>query len=303
MSSLLDQVRAKQKELDSKRAKDFSVTPPAGNSRWRILPHWSGDLENLPVHDFGQHFIKDPHSKEVKAVVVCNAKTFADHCEVCDQIASLKAEAMGAGNEEMVQYYNEARSAQKHLVNAVRWEKDKGYHDEVVTLALPMTAFEQLMGLVATYYAEGVNLFDMEGGHDIIIMRNGSGRNTKYTVMAAPTASVIDSKYQEKAQNLEEYVNQINEEKTRAALAALGVRKSPATAALPAAVTGAAAVTPAATATPTPEEVAAATAAVETAEAETVSEGPESVADALGDVDLDDLDLGDLSDADLSDVI
>jgi hypothetical protein len=300
MSSLLDQVRAKQKELDSKRSKDFSITPPAGNSRWRILPHWSGDLENLPVHDFGQHFIKDPHSKEVKAVVVCNAKTFADQCEVCDQIASLKADAMGAGNEEMVQYYNEARSAQKHLVNAVRWEKDKGYHDEVVTLALPMTAFEQLMGLVATYYAEGVNLFDMEGGHDIIIMRNGSGRNTKYTVMAAPTASVIDSKYQEKAQNLEEYVNQINEEKTRAALAALGVRPS-ATAALPAAVTGAA--SPALTASPTPAEVSAATVAVEKAEAETVAEGPESVADALGDVDLDDLDLGDLSDADLSDVI
>lgn len=298
MSSLLDQVRAKQKELDSKRAKDFSVTPPAGNSRWRILPHWSGDLENLPVHDFGQHFIKDPTSKEVKAVVVCAAKTFGEPCEVCDQIASLKAESMASGHEEMVQYYNEARSAQKHLVNAVRWEKGSGYHDEVTTLALPMTAFEQLMGLVATYYAEGVNLFDMESGHDIIIMRNGSGRNTKYTVMAAPTASAIDGKYQERIQNLEEYVNQINEEKTRAALAALGVTRSPATAALPASVT-----TAAGGPTASAAEVEAATAAVEKAEAEVVAEGPESVADALGDVDLDDLDLGDLSDADLSDVI
>ena len=298
MSSLLDQVRAKQKELDSKRAKDFSVTPPPGNSRWRILPHWSGDLENLPVHDYGQHFIKDQNSKEVKAVVVCAAKTFGEPCEVCDQIASLKAEAMGAGQEDMVQYYNEARSAQKHLVNAVRWEKDKGYHDEVVTLALPMTAFEQLMGLVATFYAEGTNLFDMESGHDIIIMRNGSGRNTKYTVMAAPKSSAIDGNYQERIQNLEEYVNQINEEKTRAALAALGVTRSPATAALPAAVT-----TAAGGPTASAAEVEAAAAAVEKAEATTVSEGPESVADALGDVDLDDLDLGDLSDADLSDVI
>ena len=143
-----------------------------------------------------------------------------------------------------------------------------------------MTAFEQLMGLVATYYAEGVNIFDPDGGHDIIIRRQGSGRNTTYTVMAAPTASAIDKGYLEKAENLEDYVNQINEEKMRTALAALrGSSPTTAPAALPASV-----------ATPEP------------AKAETVSEGPESVADALGDVDLDDLDLDDV-DADLADVM
>ena len=285
MSSLLDQVRAKQKELDSKRSRDFSVTPPPGNSRWRILPHWSGDADNLPSHDFGQHFIKDQGTKEVRAVVVCNSKTYAEPCEVCNQIATLKAEAIATGHEELVQYYNDAQSAQKHLVNAVRWEKGSGYADEVVTLALPMTAFEQLMGLVATFYAEGTNLFDMESGHDIIIMRNGSGRNTKYTVMAAPKSSSIEDKYQERIVNLDDYVNQINEEKTRAALAALGGSRASATA-LPASVAS-----PAAEAT------------VDTAIAEVVSEGPTSAADSLGDVDLDDLDLGDLSDEDLSDVI
>ena len=129
--SLLDRVKAKQQEIDSKRLKDFSVTQPPGNSRWRILPHWSGDLEELPSHDFGQHFIKDPESKEVRAVVVCAAKTYGKDCEVCNQITELKADSMASGNEAMANFYNEARAAQKHLVNAVRWEKDKGYADEV----------------------------------------------------------------------------------------------------------------------------------------------------------------------------
>ena len=167
--SLLDQVKAKQKELDAKKARDFATNPPPGNSRWRILPHWSGDVEQLPVHDYGQHFIKDPDSGEVKAVVVCAAKTHGENCDVCNQIVELKAGAIAAGDEGMEKYYQEARAAQKHLVNAVGWDKGKGYRDEVVTLALPMTAFEQLMGVVETYYAEGVNLFDITAGHDIII--------------------------------------------------------------------------------------------------------------------------------------
>ena len=289
--SLLDQIKAKQKDLDSKRSKDFSVTPPPGNSRWRILPHWSGDVEQLPAHDFGQHFIKDPVTKEVKAVIVCSSKTYGEPCEVCKDVVDLKTSSIAAGDESMANFYWEARAGQKHVVNAVRWEKASGYADEVVTLSLPVTAFEQLMGIVSTYYAEDVNLFDAEKGHDIIIIRSGTGRSTTYSVQAAPTSSVVPAKLVAKAQDLDEYVNQITEEKTRIALSVLrGGAPAAAPAALPHMVT-------AGTAAP------AVTATTATTAAATVSSGPESIADSLGDVDLDELDLDDLVQDDLADVM
>jgi len=283
--SLLDQIKAKQKEMESKKARDFSVSPPPGNSRWRILPHWSGDAEQLPVHDFGQHFIKDPIKKEVQAVVVCAAKTYGTECEVCTQIETLSALAMASNQENEANVLKDARAAQKHLVNAVRWEKGKGYDEEVVQLSLPMTAFEQLMLHVENYLIEGVNIFDMAEGIDVIIVRSGSGRNTTYTVLPAPKSTAIDAKYLEKGVNLEDFVNQINEEKTRKALAALR---------------GTAGALPAASVTALPASVASATpppaAPAESAPEETIAAGPESVADALGDVDLADLDLDDLAD-------
>ena len=290
MSSLLDRVKSKQKAIDAKKARDFAVNPPPGNSRWRILPHWSGDLEQLPAHDYGQHFIKDLETGEVRAVVVCASKTNGEPCEICDQITAMKAEALAAGNQARADAIWEARSSQKHIVNAVRWEKGKGYGEgEVVPLALPSSAFEQLLSTVETYYMESEdNIFDPKTGRDIIIVRSGSGLNTKYQVMAAPAANEVDEAIVAKATDLDEYVNQITEEKKRAALIALNpaaVSGSAATPRLPASVVAAPAVTP------TTTEVVEAAAAVEAAEEPTAP-----VADALGDVDLDDLDLEALSD-------
>lgn len=292
MSTLLDRIKSKQKVLESKRAKDFAVNPPPGNSRWRILPHWTGDLDELPAHDYGQHFIKDLTTGEIRAVVVCAAKTHGEPCAVCDQITKMKSEALAVGNESQAEAIWESRSAQKHLVNAVRWEKGKDYGDgEVVQLALPVTAFEQLLSVVENYYMEGEdNIFDPNTGRDIIIVRSGTGRNTSYTVMAAPAPSKVDESIVAKAVDLEEYVNQITEEKTRAALIALnpGAIAGGTTPALPSAVTAA----PAVAAVPA---AAVPTAAPATAPAP-AAEPTAPVADALGDVDLSDLDLDSLTD-------
>lgn len=291
MSTLLDRIKSKQKVLESKRAKDFAVNPPPGNSRWRILPHWSGDLNELPAHDFGQHFIKDPVTGEIRAVVVCAAKTHGEPCAVCDQITRMKGEALAVGNETQAEAIWESRSAQKHLVNAVRWEKGKDYGDgEVVQLALPVTAFEQLLSVVETYYMEGEdNIFNPNTGRDIIIVRSGTGRNTSYTVMAAPAPSKLDAAIVAKAVDLEEYVNQITEEKTRAALIALNPGAvASTTPRLPASVAA-----PVATITHATAPAASSVVATAAAVAEPVAS---SVAEALGDVDLSDLDLDSLTD-------
>ena len=307
--SLLDALKNKQKDMESKRQRDFAIVPPPGNSRWRIMPSFDGDLDKLPVADFGQHFIKDPTTKETLAVVACAAKTYGTQCDVCDQILTVKAEMLAGGREAEAEVVGEAKAAQKHIVNAAQWTKNTdgtpgGTLGEVKQLALPMTAFEQFMLLVESFLGEGINLFDLNVGFDIIITRAGTGRNTKYTVQAAPTSTIVPAELLTKAVDLDAFVNQITEEKRMKALTALGGPKRPAlaapTPALPATVAPAAPVV-----TPAPAAVVAAAApaaavavASAPAPATPVADvgGAAPAADALGDVDLDDLDLADLDD-------
>jgi len=296
--SLLDALKNKQKDMESKRQRDFAIVPPPGNSRWRIMPSFDGDLDKLPVADFGQHFIKDPTTKETLAVVACAAKTYGTQCDVCDQILTVKAAMLAAGRDAEADVVGEAKAAQKHIVNAAQWTKNAdgapgGTLGEVKQLALPMTAFEQFVLIVESYLGEGINIFDLATGFDVIITRAGTGRNTKYTVQAAPTSSVAPPELLTQAVDLDAFVNQITEEKRLKALSALGGPARPALAApapaLPAAVAPVAAapvVAPAAPVAATPAPVAP------------VADvgGAAPAADALEDVDLDNLDLADLAD-------
>lgn len=319
--SLLDALKAKQTDMESKKQRDFAITPPPGNSRWRIYPSFDGDLEKLPVADFGQHFIKDPKSGETLAVVGCAAKIHGTQCDVCDQIMTVKAGLIAEGRDAEAKIVDEAKSGQKHIVNAVRWTKNSDgspggtYGDKIQQLALPMTGFEQFMLLVESYLAEGINFFDLNTGYDIIITRSGTGRDTKYTVQSAPTSSVAPAELFSQVLDLTAYVNQITEEKRQKALSALGGPKRvalaapAATPALPAAVAPVAIAAPAPTAAaeipaaapaaaPVAVIPAAAPAAVVEVAAAPVADigGAAPAADALADVDLENLDLADLDD-------
>ena len=235
----------------------------------------------------------------------------------------VKAELLAAGREVEAEIVSEAKAAQKHIVNAAPWAKNTdgttgGTLGEVKQLALPMTAFEQFMLIVESYLGEGINIFDLKTGFDIIITRAGTGRNTKYTVQAAPTSSEAPAELLTKAVDLDAFVNQITEEKRARAMSALGGPKrapilAAPTPALPATVVPVATV-PAAAAAPAPAAPAAAAVAAAPAAEPTValSATPEVVpaaaapvvdvgaaapaADSLGDVDLDDLNLDDLGD-------
>lgn len=299
--SLLDALKTKQKDMESKRQRDFAIVPPPGNSRWRVMPSFDGDLDKLPVADFGQHFIKDPTTKETLAVVACAAKTYGTQCDVCDQILTVKAEMIGSGRDAEAEVVGEAKSAQKHIVNAAAWTKNVdgtpgGTLGEVKQLALPMTAFEQFMLIVESYLGEGINIFDMGTGFDIIITRAGTGRNTKYTVQAAPTPTVAPAELLTQAVDLNAFVNQITEEKRAKAMAALGGPKRPALAApavLPASVVPPVVAAPV-VAPPVAPPVVAPVAAPAPAVADVGGVAP--AADALEDVDLENLDLADLED-------
>jgi hypothetical protein len=214
---MLDLLKAKQKELSAKKARDNTVKLPTGTSRWRILPHWSGD-ENagLPSHDYGKHFVKD-FSGEVQAVYICTAKTFGKPCPVCDTIT--KGE-LTATDDNAKQLISGAKAAQRYLVNAVRRNEKGGYEPEVAILELPSGPFDDVISLAAQYASDGINIFSLEEGYDVIFNREGTGLKTKYKAMLAPKSTTLDTGYMSKAANLADYVQQEYEEgKTKALIA------------------------------------------------------------------------------------
>lgn len=275
MSSLLDMLKSKQKELSAKKSRDNTSKIPNGNSRWRILPHWSGD-ENagLPSHDYGKHFVKD-FSGEVQAVYICTAKTFGDTCPVCDAIT--KAE-IGTSDENAKNLLKSAKAAQRYLVNAVQ-RTDKGYASEVVILELPSGPFDDVISLAAQYASDGINIFSLEEGYDIVFNREGTGLKTKYKAMLAPRSSPIDTSYMSKAANLSDYVQQEYEEGKTKALAAIGGLSTASTPMLPRTVS-------ASTESLTPGRV--------TGKASAASKVSRPAEDDALDVDLSEVDLSDL---------
>lgn len=277
MSGLLEALKLKQKGLSARKSRDNTVKLPNGSSRWRLLPHWSGD-ENagLPFHDYGKHFIKD-FSGEVQSVYICTAKTFGKHCPVCDAIT--KSE-LSIHDENAKNLVSNAKAAQRYLVNAVR-RNDKGYEAEVVILELSGSAFEEVVNLAVQYASDGINIFSLEEGYDLIFNREGTGLKTKYKAMLAPRSSPIDVGYMTKVTNLSDYVQQEYEEGKTKALMAISNISGSSTPALPSAVRAS-----------TPEVIPSArvTAAATTA----ASVGVTIDEDTSLDVDLSEVDLTDL---------
>ena len=86
--SLLDSIRSARNT--SKFSGPRAIKPPTGKSRWRVLPHWSGDENKIGFHPFGLHYIKDL-TGEMQAVYLCNDATNNQECEVCARLAIIRA--------------------------------------------------------------------------------------------------------------------------------------------------------------------------------------------------------------------
>jgi hypothetical protein len=284
--SLLASLQKKRQELAAKGGREKTGKLPPGNSRWRILPHWAGKDE-MPSQDYGAHFVKNK-AGEVIAVYICTLRTFGKPCEICDELNTAIA---SASDPELKKQLEEAKSAQRYLLNAVRLNPTTRKYDDAVTLLEVSSPVVTGILSVAMNYAEsdGVNIFDLKEGFDVMIDRQGTGLNTKYNVMPAPKSSSIDPSYMEKITNLDTYVAQEHEEgrvKTLSAIRSqnantpmLAAPRNVTPGALPAAVSGRKA----------PIEGTATT-------VKTAAPADDDVEDALSDLDLSDVDLAGLED-------
>jgi hypothetical protein len=212
MSALLELLKNKKQDLASgKRRK--TVKPAAGRSRWRILQSWRGAGQQF-WHDFGQHFVKNADNT-IAAIYVCTDKTFGRPCPVCDAVQSA---IKGATDDATMELLKEAKSAGRVLLNAV--QLDGPTPGEVQILELAPTVFEQVLGIATEYEEAGESIIMGDGnpGSDIIITREGTGKNTKYQTMLAAKASAVSPDVLTKLHDLDAYVQQESVEQQQRAL-------------------------------------------------------------------------------------
>lgn len=211
MSALLDLLKAKKQDLAAgKRRK--TAKPTEGRTRWRILPSWRGDGQQF-WHDFGQHFVKNA-AKELKAVYICTEKTFGKPCEICD---SLGHAIKGTTDDATMELLKDARSNGRVLLNALHL--DGPTPGEVQILELPPSVFGSIIEIAQEWEEAGESILALgSAGKDIIISREGSGKNTKYVVQVAAKATNVPADVTSRLHNLDEYVQQESLEAQRRAL-------------------------------------------------------------------------------------
>lgn len=219
MAKKLNDIINKVKErAKSSGYKDNAIKPPAGKSVWRILPGWDeADPLNF-FHAFGQHYIKGTDGK-IRTVIGCVDKTYDKHCEICDMIQDAIKSAEGDKERQML---NDMRAQQVYLVNAVAVKENNELGEKPVVLAMPKGLFEQgFMDALSEYEDD---MLDLAEGNDVVITREGTGFDTKYSLVVRSRAksSTIPKSLWQMATNLEEYVRDDFESKRQKAIDAIG---------------------------------------------------------------------------------
>jgi hypothetical protein len=205
---------------------------PSGRSRYRILPSWRGEDQQCWI-DFAQHFVKDSAGK-VKAVYVCDEKTFGRPCDVCQAIDHGIVHSTDDLTKSRLE---EARAGGQVLINVLHL--DGPTPNKVQTLGLTPGTFygKKGVGGVLGSFQDWTNLFDGATGADMIIDKSGAGKEgTVYSVSIVPGKPIDKALYEGKLIDLDKLVARENDKSKLRAIAsvsaisgvpALGVASAP----------------------------------------------------------------------------
>lgn len=215
MTSTLDLIKRKKKEMEAKKASSIRPIKPApGKNMYRILPTWrKGAEENQFWHDFGMHWVRS--EKGGKPIpYLCLDKTYEKECPVCNAIG---AGIRGASDDETINLLKGANASQRFLINVLHLN-DSEKKNEPQIMEIGVTVFDDLISLMEDYG----DVTDLEKGIDIIIKREGKGLDTSYTVLPSPKGPrKVDPSVMEKVADLDAAVAQENEAILKKALNAL----------------------------------------------------------------------------------
>ena len=174
------------------------VKPPAGVSRWRILPGWNPDNRVKFYHEFGQHWIKS--NGELLGTAVCDSVTFGHDCKYCRALGQEFSQMKVAGltkDSAPWKAISEMNAGTTIVVNALCTDGPNKNLEQPVMLSLGKKVFEEFLSNLANALKEGDNILDLEAGSDISIEKTGSGFDTRYSLTLS--SSVIPEAFSSKS--------------------------------------------------------------------------------------------------------
>lgn len=175
-----------------------AVKPPAGESRWRLLPGWRPNDRETFFHSFGRHWIKNPNDLDKPpAVYICERETYGKACAICDAIGE---GIRSTKDDQVLSHLKDMNAERGVLLNAVQIPMVGGKADlskvdptKVTLLSLTPSLFERnLLPLISSRWAEEINMLSLEDGRDIIIRKEGAGLMTRYSIADASKNTAID---------------------------------------------------------------------------------------------------------------
>lgn len=107
--------------------------------------------------------------------------------------------------EDMYHFFREVINSYgrtKYLIMAVVISSDEP--DVVRPVILPKTPLQDIL----TILAEGYELFDIDGGFGLSVIRTGSGLDSKYSVLPSPKAFPLSDELEWPPEDLDEFADQ-----------------------------------------------------------------------------------------------
>ncbi|KLU17194.1 MULTISPECIES: hypothetical protein [Xenorhabdus] len=215
MSTLLELIKGKRKELASKRASRGIDTAKlqSGVQYLRIFPNVENP-NSIFYQPFGMHFVKTKEAGKDKTVAsVCKTATYGEPCELCEAV--MEAKAIHKGNSSMEDLISEIRSSQRYIVNgALTTTPNINLAEKTQLVELPQTVFEDVLKSIEEDMSDEIGEpLDIEKGYCFKIERTGAGRDTKYTVSPSRKEgkTTVPAKFISSVHNLENFANGLND--------------------------------------------------------------------------------------------
>lgn len=214
---LLALAKAKMSNMDAKSGRRAAtVKAQLGKTKIRVLPGWRNGDQTF-WQDFGLHFIHgvtpDKDGKTLRAIYLCVDKVHGRPCPICEAISSGIATTK---DDAVHKALGDSASSSCVLVNALVLTGDD--KETPVIFELRPSVFRQILDLIPEYG----DITSLDEGIDLIINREGSGLNTKYTTMPAAKSAPVPKSVMDKLNDLDEYVKQEYDQGLNKALIAVG---------------------------------------------------------------------------------
>lgn len=227
MSALMDLLNKAKKDASdarSQRTADLAKFK-SGDNFIRIFPNKDDPENGIFYHKYGIHYAKtqSEDGKDGYAVHICAQHTHDKPCELCEMV--MEGRARAKGNKALEERIAETRAAARFVVvGLLSTRSDFSDVEKTQLIDVPQTVFEDLTNVMAQDFSDEIgNPLSKDNGYSFLVKREGSGRDTRYTVTPQrKSRSPIAEKYWNEQPDMLAFVNQSDPTKLLQTARAIG---------------------------------------------------------------------------------